>query len=34
MKKTLVVILGLILFSSQSLKAEETYMFGENLVMV
>ena len=28
MKKTLVVILGLILFSSQSLKAEETYMFG------
>ena len=28
MKKTLIVILGLILFSSQSLKAEETYMFG------
>jgi len=28
MKKTLVVIFGLILFSSQSLKAEETYMFG------
>ena len=28
MKKTLVVILGLILFSSQSLKAEEAYMFG------
>ena len=28
MKKILVVILGLILFSSQSLKAEETYMFG------
>ena len=28
MKKTLVAILGLILFSSQSLKAEETYMFG------
>ena len=28
MKKTIVIILGLILFSSQSLKAEETYMFG------
>ena len=28
MKKTLVVILGLILFSSQSLKAEEGYLFG------
>jgi hypothetical protein len=28
MKKTLVVILGLILFSSQSLKAEETYIYG------
>ena len=28
MKKILVFILGLILFSSQSLKAEETYVFG------
>ena len=28
MKKTIVIILGLILFSSQSLKAEETYMYG------
>ena len=28
MKKALVVIFGLILFSIQSLKAEETYMFG------
>ena len=28
MKKTIIIILGLILFSSQSLKAEEGYMYG------